>query len=145
MFQCFRPILSITFYNSLICVNFLIEKLYIQTVPGAKQHRFMLSLTFLLHLRFLDIKKDSGGQSTYRRKKLFPLSCILTTLLYLEKRRILCTVFQQEEFSRLHKANLMTSNNFRMLFLTDLIFTIYSKIYIFSNFLGTTMLLMIRL
>ena len=39
MFQCYRSILSITFYNGLICIV---------AYPGTKQHRFILSLTFLL-------------------------------------------------------------------------------------------------
>ena len=37
---------------------------------------------FLLHHCFLDIKKESGGWSIYRRKELFPLNCILVNFSY---------------------------------------------------------------
>ena len=56
MFLCFRPILFLTFFNSLICVGSLIEKCYIQTIPGTKHHRFLVTLIFLLHLSFFGHK-----------------------------------------------------------------------------------------
>ena len=36
----------------------------------------------MLNHCFLDIKKDSGGRSIYRRKELFPLNCILVNFSY---------------------------------------------------------------
>ena len=40
----------------------------------------MIDLTFLLHLRYLGTKKDSGGMSTYKRKKFLAVNCILETV-----------------------------------------------------------------
>ena len=40
----------------------------------------MIGLTFLLHLRFLGTKKDSGGMSTFKRKKSLAVNCILIIL-----------------------------------------------------------------
>ena len=83
---------SITFYNSLKCVGFLVDKSYIQTVPGTKQHRFILRLTILLHLWFFRHKKRlrslehlQGRETVYL--KLY-YSVLLVTLQYIV---ILCS------------------------------------------------------
>ena len=69
MFQCFRPILFLTFFNSLKCVGSLIEKFYIQTVPGTKHHRFLVSLIFLLHLSFFRHNKRLRRVEHLQRKE----------------------------------------------------------------------------
>ena len=87
MFLCFRPILFLTFVNSLICVGSLIEKFYIQTVPGTKHHRFLVSLIFLLHLSFfrhnerlrrvehLQRKETLSSEPYFRRIQRCILAC----------------------------------------------------------------------
>ena len=69
MFLCFRPILFLTFFNSLICVGSLIEKFYIQTVPGTKHHRFLVSLIFLLQLSFFRHNKRLRKVEHLQRKE----------------------------------------------------------------------------
>ena len=69
MFLCFRPILFLIYFNSLICVGSLIEKFYIQTVPGTKHHRFLVSLIFLLHLSFFRHNKRLRRVEHLQRKE----------------------------------------------------------------------------
>ena len=59
---------SITFYSSLKFVGFLIDKFYIQTVPGTKHHRFLVSLIFLLHLLFFRHNKRLRRVEHLQRK-----------------------------------------------------------------------------
>ena len=77
MFYCFITIFSIIFYDSLICLSFVIEIFYFQTVPGTKHHRLMFSLTFFAMLLFFRHQKDSGRQSIYKGENLYAVSCIL--------------------------------------------------------------------
>ena len=77
MFYCLTTILSIIFYNSLICLSFVIEIFYFQTVPGTKHHRFILGLTFFSLPSFFRHQKDSGRQSIYKGENLYDVSCIL--------------------------------------------------------------------
>ena len=77
MFYCLTTILSIIFYNSLICLSFEIEIFYFQTVPGTKHHRFIFTLTFSAIPSFFRHQKDSGRQSSYKGENLYNVSCIL--------------------------------------------------------------------
>ena len=77
MFNCFITVLSTIFYNSLICLSFVIEIFYFQTVPGTKHHRFILYLTFYNMPSFFRHQKDSGSWSIYKGENLFNVSCIL--------------------------------------------------------------------
>ena len=76
MFPCFRPILFLTFFNSLICVGSLIEKFYIQTVPGTKHHRFLVSLIFLLQLSFFRHNKRLQRKETISSEPYFRCNSI---------------------------------------------------------------------
>ena len=84
MFYYFITFFSIIFYNSLICLSFVIEILYFQTVPGTKHHIFMLTLTFFTMLLFFRHQKDSGRQSIYKGQNLYAVSCIIVaySILY---------------------------------------------------------------
>ena len=73
MFLYLRPILFLKIFNSLICVDSLIEKFYIQTVPGTKHHRFFVCLTFHLHLSFFRHNKRLRRGEHLQRKET--LSC----------------------------------------------------------------------
>ena len=77
MFYCLTTILSMIFYNSLICLSFVIEIFYFQTVPGTKHHRFIFILTFYAMPSFFRHQKDSGRQSIYKGENLYNVSCIL--------------------------------------------------------------------
>ena len=63
----------LTFFNSLKCVGSLIEKFYIQTVPGTKHHRFLVSFIFLLHLPFFRHNKRLRRREHLQRKET--ISC----------------------------------------------------------------------
>ena len=77
MFYCLTTIFSIVFYNSLICLSFVIKIFYLYTVPGTKHHRFMFSLTFSAMPSFFRHQKNSGRQSIYKGENLYCVSCIL--------------------------------------------------------------------
>ena len=79
MFYCLTTILSIIFHNSLICLSFVIEIFYFQTVPGTKHHRLMYNLTFSAMASVIRHQKDSGRQSIYKGENLYDVSCILTS------------------------------------------------------------------
>ena len=77
MFQCLRIIFSILFYHTLVCLSFVIEILYKQTVPGTKHHSFIIVFTFFSTPSFFRHQKDSGSWSIYNIEDLFNENCIL--------------------------------------------------------------------
>ena len=85
MFLCFRPILFPTFFNSLICIGSLIEKFYIQTVPGTKHHRFLVSLIVLKHLSFFGHNKRLRRVEHLQRKETISSEPYFSTQVGLTK------------------------------------------------------------
>ena len=81
---------SITFYSSLKCVGFLIDKFCIQTVPGTKQHRFIFKLTILLHSWFFRHKKRLRSLEHLQGRETVYLKLYFRCLIKVLFRRLLC-------------------------------------------------------